>query len=63
MEMGQRISHQRIYRVTHPNMIHSSKQIIELLLEKPSITAKKIAHYQKDGDSKIIRESETSEFK
>ena len=61
-EMGSRISHQRIYRVTHPNVLNSRKRVIELLPEKPSVTAKKIAEYIRRGGSKIIHESETSEL-
>ena len=63
MEMGSRISHQRIYRVTHPNVLSTRKWVIEMLPEKPSITAKKIGEYMKRGGSKIIHESETSELK
>ena len=62
MEMGSCISHQRIYRVTHPNVISSRKQVIDMLPEKPSITAKKIAQNQKDGDSKINYKPENSDF-
>ena len=61
-EMGSRISHQRIYRVTHPNVLSTRKWVIEMLPEKPSITAKKIGEYMKRGGSKIIHESETSEL-
>ena len=61
MEMGSRISHQRIYRVTHPNVLSSRKWAIDMLSEKPSVTAKKIAKHIKSGGSKIIHESETSE--
>ena len=60
-EMGSCISHQRIYRVTHPNVLSSKKWVIEMLPEKPSVTAKKIAQYPRDGGSKIIDESEASE--
>ena len=62
MEMGSRISHQRIYRVTHPNVLSSRKCVIEMLPEKPSITAKKMAKHIKSGGSKIIHESETTEL-
>jgi len=61
-EMGSRISHQRIYRVTHPNVFNTRKWVIEMLPEKPSVTAKKMAEYTKRGGSKIIHESETSEL-
>ena len=61
-EVGSRISHQRIYRVTHPNVLNTSKWVIEMLPEKPSVTAKKMAEYTKRGGSKIIHESETSEL-
>ena len=60
MEMGSKVSHQRIYRVTHPNALEARRAAIELLPEKPSITAKKIGEYIKRGGSKIIHESETS---
>ena len=62
IEMGSRISHQRIYRVTHPNVVSSRKWIIETLPEKPFITAKKIAKYIKGGSSKFIHKSETYEL-
>ena len=61
-EMGSCISYQRIYRVTHPNVLSTRKWVIEMLPEKPSITAKKIGEYMKRGGSKIIDESETSEL-
>ena len=62
LEMGSRISHQRIYRVTHPNILNTRKWVIKMLPEKPSVTARKIAEYIKIGGSKIIHESETSEL-
>ena len=62
MEMGSHISHQRIYRVTHPNVLSTRKWVIEMLPEKPSITAKKIGEYMKRGGSKITHDSETSEL-
>ena len=62
IEMGSCISHQRIYRVTHPNVLSTRKWVIEMLPEKPSITTKKIGEYIKRGGSKIIHESETSEL-
>ena len=60
-EMGSRISHQRIYRVTHPNVLNTRKWVIEMMPEKPSVTAKKIGEYMKRGGSKIIHKSDTSE--
>ena len=62
MEMGSHISHQRIYRVTHPNVLSTRKSVIEMLPEKPSITAKKIGEYMKRVGSKITHDSETSEL-
>ena len=61
-EMGSCISHQRIYRVTHPNVLSRRKWVIEMLPEKPSVTAKKIAKNIKGGGSKVIHKSETYEL-
>ena len=61
-EMGSCISHQRLYRVTHPNVLSSRKWVIETLPEKPSVTAKKIAKNIKGGASKVIHKSETYEL-
>ena len=48
--------------MTHPNVLSSKKWVIEILPEKPSVTAKKIAKNIKDGGSKVIHKSEASEF-
>ena len=61
-EMGSCISYQMIYRVTHPNFLDARKWVIKMLPEKPSVAAKKIAQYPRDGGSKFIDESEASEL-
>ena len=62
MEMGSKVSHQRIYRVTHPNSLEARRAAIELMPEKPSITAKKKANYFNEKHPKAIHETETSEY-
>ena len=62
MEMGSKVSHQRIYRVTHPNSLEARRVAIELMPEKPSITAKKKANYFNEKHPKAIHETETSEY-
>ena len=48
MEMGSKVSYQRIYRVTHPNALEARRAAIELMPEKPSITAKKSQILQRE---------------
>jgi hypothetical protein len=62
MEMGSKVSYQRIYRVTHPNALEARRAAIELMPEKPSITAKKKAKYFNEKHHKDIHDPETSEY-
>ena len=62
MEMGSKVSHQRIYRVTHPNSLEARRAAIKLMPEKPSITAKKKANYFNEKHRKAIHGTETSEY-
>ena len=62
MEMGSKVSHQRIYRVTHPNSLEARRAAIKLMPEKPSITAKKKANYFNEKHHKAIHEPETSKY-
>ena len=61
-EMGSCISHQRIYRVTHPNSLEARRAAIELMPDKPSITAKKKANYFNKKRPKAIHEHEICEY-
>ncbi len=62
MEMGSKVSHQRIYRVTHQNSLEARRAAIKLMPDKPSITAKKKANYFNKKHPKAIHEHETCEY-
>ena len=63
MEMGSKVSYQRIFRVMHPNALEARRAAIELMPVKPSITAKKKAKYFNEKHHKDIHEPETSEYR
>ena len=62
MEMGSKVSYQRIYRVTHPNALEARRAAIELLPEKPSITARTKSNYFNRKTPTSHHESEAGEY-